>query len=209
MLEKQLVFESIELSLNGDQWHSDFLAINPFGRIPVLIDEGFPVFESLAILDYLELQYPNPAFLPKNTKSLTIVRMMRLLAIHELIPAMLTIIHASDNRTDVQRANRQITVMLYSIEEHLVADNSYIAGDRITSADIVVGSLIIWLPHLNIDLSSYPQIETWLNRLTQRSAWIATQPNSEDIPNWLKRIQKLPKVRARQWRQKRAIKYFI
>ena len=63
LLEKKLPFEPIELALNGEQWQPEFLAINPFGRVPVLVDDGFSIFESLAILDYLELQYPTPAFI--------------------------------------------------------------------------------------------------------------------------------------------------
>ncbi|MGV2829722.1 glutathione S-transferase family protein [Myxosarcina sp. GI1(2024)] len=75
LLEKQVPFEPIELALNGDQWQLEFLKINPFGRVPVLVDNGFSIFESLTILDYLELRYPTPAFLPTDTKTLTIVRM--------------------------------------------------------------------------------------------------------------------------------------
>jgi glutathione S-transferase len=46
LLEKQLPFEPVELNLNGDQWQPEFLAINPFGRIPVLIDDGFAIIYS-------------------------------------------------------------------------------------------------------------------------------------------------------------------
>ncbi|MFA9202313.1 MAG: glutathione S-transferase family protein, partial [Candidatus Nanopelagicaceae bacterium] len=67
---------------------------------------------------------------------------------------------------------------------------------------IVAGSLILWLPYLNISLSNYPQVKLWSNQLMQRPAWLATQPNPEVIQNWLKRIQKLPKVRERQWKQR-------
>ncbi|GAB4549082.1 MAG: glutathione S-transferase family protein [Pleurocapsa sp.] len=201
LLEKQLTFESIELSLNGDQWHPYFLAINPFGRVPVLIDNNFAIFESLAILDYLELQYPNPALLPTGARSITIARMIQLLAIHGLIPAMLTMIRATDNQAKMQRAKKQIIAMLSFLEQHLVTGNSYLTSDRISLADIVAGSLIVWLPYLKISLSNYSYVENWLNRLTQRSAWIATQPDAEDIPDWLKRIQKLPSVRERQWKQ--------
>lgn len=168
----------------------------------MLVDDNFSIFESLAILDYLELQYPVPAFLPKDIKSLTIVRMTKLLAMHELIPAMLTIIRDTDNETIIQRANQQIVAMLNFLEKHLTG-NPYIAGDCITYADIFAGSLILWLHHINITLSSYPRVEIWSNQLMQRSAWLATQPNPESIPNWLKRIQKLPKVRERQWKQRR------
>ena len=51
LLEKQLAFEPLALNLDGDQFKPDFLAINPFHRIPVLVDEDLTVVESLAILD--------------------------------------------------------------------------------------------------------------------------------------------------------------
>ena len=54
LLEKNLEFEPIILKLNGDQFQPDFLEINPFHHIPVLIDQDLKIFESLAILDYLE-----------------------------------------------------------------------------------------------------------------------------------------------------------
>ncbi|MGL5832837.1 MAG: glutathione S-transferase family protein [Waterburya sp.] len=201
LLEKQLPFEPIELNLNGDQWQPDFLAINPFGRIPVLIDDDFTIFECLSILDYLELQYPTPTFLPKESKILTIVRMSEMLALHELIPAMLTLIRVTDSKNTIEQANRQLTAMLSFLEKHLTG-KTYIAGEQFSLAEIVTGSIIIWLPSLNIPLSNYPNVELWSNQLMQRPSWQATQPEPKVIQNWIKRIQKLPKVRARQWKQK-------
>ena len=198
LLEKQLTFEPIELTLNGDQWQPEFLAINPFGRVPVLVDDGFTIFESLAILDYLELQYPNPAFLPDNIKSLTIVRAIEMLALHELIPAMQDLIRTTEKNSR-KRAYHQIFALLDYLEKHL-GNKPYIAGDRLSQAEIVAGSLILWLPYLDVTLSNHPQVESWSERLMQRSAWRETQPAPEIMGHWFKRIQKLPKVRARQWK---------
>ena len=128
--------------------------------------------------------------------------MTEMLAIHELIPAMLTILRADDGSYLIQRANLQIMAMLSFLEQHL-AHNLYIGGDRITYAEIVAGSIILWLPRINIDLSNYPQVESWSDRLMKRPAWQETQPNPQVIQNWLKRIKVLPKVRQRQWKQKR------
>ena len=61
LLEKELEFELVPINLNGDQLQPEFLALNPFHHIPVLVDNGFRVLESLAILDYLEAKYPTPA----------------------------------------------------------------------------------------------------------------------------------------------------
>lgn len=54
LLEKKIEFEPILLKLNGDQFQPEFLKLNPFHHIPVLVDEDLKIFESLAILDYLE-----------------------------------------------------------------------------------------------------------------------------------------------------------
>ncbi len=48
--------------------------------------------------------------------------------------------------------------MLSFLEKHLT-NNFYIAGDRLTFAEIVAGSFILWLPYLNITLSNYPQVK--------------------------------------------------
>ena len=207
LLEKQLVFEPIDLSLNGDQWQSEFLTINPFGRVPVLLDDDFSIFESLAILDYLELKYPTSALVPTDIKKATIVRMTQILTMHELIPAMLTILRANDSSQSViERTERQIMAMLCFLEQHL-ANYLYFAGDRITYAEIIAGSVIWWLPHINIDLSDYPKVELWSNTLMQRRVWQVTQPDAKDIQDWLKRVRILPKVRERQWKPKKAAEW--
>ncbi|WP_333430654.1 glutathione S-transferase family protein [Microcoleus sp. MON2_D5] len=51
LLEKQIAFEPIALNLDADHFAPDFLVINLFHRIPVLVDEDLTVVESLAILD--------------------------------------------------------------------------------------------------------------------------------------------------------------
>ncbi|WP_229639286.1 glutathione S-transferase family protein [Waterburya agarophytonicola] len=82
LLEKNLEFESIILKLNGDQFQPDFLALNPFHHIPVLVDGDFKVFESLAILDYLEAKYPSPSFMPTSPEDIATVRMQELITIN-------------------------------------------------------------------------------------------------------------------------------
>ncbi len=187
------------MALDGDQWQPKFLTINPFGRVPVLVDDDFTIFESSSILDYLELQYPTPCFLPTDTKTLTVVRMVEMLTLHELIPAMLTLIRVT-NKNAIEQANQQITAMLNFLEQQL--NNSlYITGDQISLAEIVAGSLIIWLPYLNVTLSSHPKVELWCNQLMQRPAWQETQASPRIVQDWLRRIQKLPKIRERQWKQ--------
>ncbi len=87
LLEKGLEFKLVEIKLDGEQFQPDFLAINPFHHVPVLVDNGLKIIESLVILDYLEAKYPIPALLPKDAKDLAIARMAQVVAAHELLPA--------------------------------------------------------------------------------------------------------------------------
>lgn len=64
LLEKNLPFEETVMGLGGDQLQPEFLSLNPFHHIPVLVDDGFTVIESFAILDYLEAKYPAHSLLP-------------------------------------------------------------------------------------------------------------------------------------------------
>ena len=54
LLERRIPFEPALVDLRGEQHQPDFLALNPFHHVPVIVDDGFRVVESLAILDYLE-----------------------------------------------------------------------------------------------------------------------------------------------------------
>ncbi len=59
---------------NGDLRTPAYLAINPRGRVPAIVDDGFALFESAAIVEYLEDRYPTPSLLPKDIRARAIAR---------------------------------------------------------------------------------------------------------------------------------------
>ncbi len=62
---KQLPYELKLMSLqNGELKKAEFLAINPRGKVPVLVDEGWVIRESAVILEYLEERYPDRPIFP-------------------------------------------------------------------------------------------------------------------------------------------------
>src|SRR5436190_23927816 len=65
---KGLAMEKVSLDLlKGDQFAADYHKLNPQGVVPTLIDDdGPPLVQSLAILEYLEEKYPQPPILPKD-----------------------------------------------------------------------------------------------------------------------------------------------
>ena len=127
LLEKQLPFELIPVNLGGEQFEPDYMALNPFSHVPVLVDGGFRVIESQAILDYLEAQYPHPPLLPTDAKTLANVRMAQLIALNELLPAIAKlIIHDPQSPDSAYARLRAINAMNFL--ENLLGDRTFLAG---------------------------------------------------------------------------------
>jgi len=64
---KGLAMEKVTLDLlKGDQFEAGYQKLNPEGVVPTLIDEGQPLVQSLAILEFLDEKYPQPPLLPKE-----------------------------------------------------------------------------------------------------------------------------------------------
>lgn len=124
LLEKGLEFELVEIKLDGEQFKPEFLAISPFHHIPALVDDGFNVVESLAILDYLEAKYPTPAMLPKDAKDLAIARTVQLVTVNELFPATTTFIPQflglpGGDPEKIEKAQQKIATVLKFFENLL------------------------------------------------------------------------------------------
>lgn len=185
LLEKGLKFEVVEVNLDGDQFKPEFLKLNPFHRIPVLVDDGFRVIESLAILDYLEAKYPTPALLPTDAEALAKVRMVEMVTVNELMPAMIPLIRqmmevGENDPQQLEQAHQQCHTVL-NFFESFFSIHPYFVGEQLTLADIVASVLIPWLPKMGVPLDEYPKLHAWCQNLTARSAWQATQPNVEAI----------------------------
>ncbi|MEC4819543.1 MAG: glutathione S-transferase family protein [Scytonema sp. PMC 1069.18] len=194
LLEKEIPFEPILMSLNGDQLQPEFLALNPFHHVPVIVDNGLQVIESLAILDYLEIKYPSPMLLPKEPQVLAVVRMVQMVSTNELVPKVMPLILESENSPKLVQAKEHINKVLQFLSERL-GDNSYFGGEQITLADIVAGTDISLLPKLGVQLNHYPTLHDWFERLMQREAWRKTELSQEEFEQF-KRV--LIKLRQRQ-----------
>jgi glutathione S-transferase len=204
LLEKQLPFELIPVDLSGAQFESDFLVLNPFSHIPVLVDGEIRIIESLAILDYLEAQYPNPPLLPTDAATLARVRMAQLATLNELLPAIVRLmIHSKQpNELDYPRLRAMQTLKFL---ETLLGDRTCFAGEQLTMAEIVVGTLIHRLPDLGVPLTKYPGLSAWSERLLARPTWQQIQLSPEEWQHFQRQIRVMPKIWERRRRQRLAL----
>jgi glutathione S-transferase len=193
LLEKGLEFESIPLKLDGDQLTPEFLALNPFHKIPVLVDDGFTVIESLAILDYLEAKYPNPSLVPKDPQALAKVKMVETVIVTELVPQVM--LFSQKNlwgkaiaTEDMDKAIEKTHTVL-SFLESLLGEQEFFIDHQFTLAEIVAGSIVPVLPYFKISLEKYPQLSRWSQSLLTRESWQLTQATPAQIEEFRKSRQ--------------------
>lgn len=194
LLEKQISFEPVVINLDGDQFADEFAKVNPLQRVPVIIDNGLTVVESLAILDYLESRYPSPALMPNEPAAIAQVRMVETITVVELqpetFPLTRSLVGLTVNPDKLEAAQQRINQILQFFEA-LLGTTPYFIGETLTLADIVAGTLIPSLPLIN-----YPRLRTWAERLTRRESWQQTAYTETDIAAALPNIKAILERRS-------------
>lgn len=154
-------------TLKGESHTDSFLAINPSGRIPALVDGAFVLPESNAILHYLA---DGTEFLPegRETRARILQWMFFEQYSHEPNIAVLRHWFAHLNRSDegdeVARKRAAGYEALGVMEQHLAAQ-PYFAGADYTIADISLYAYTHVAGEGGFDLSPYPAIRDWLGRV--------------------------------------------
>lgn len=155
----------------------EFLALNPFGQVPVLDDGGTIVFDSNAILVYLATTYDaDRRWLPLDTKQQAAVQAWLsvaagLIAFGPAAARLITVFGAKYNPEDViGRAHQLLKVM-----ESQLATRVWLAGANATIADIAGYSYVSAAPEGNVDLSGYPHVRAWLARIEALPSFVPFQ----------------------------------
>jgi len=194
LLEKEIAFESVEMKLDGDHFQAEFTEINPLQRVPVIVDDGFTVVESLAILDYLEAKYPTPSLMPTESQAIAKVRMVEMVGVNELQPATVPLIKQlvglKVELAKVEAAKERINTVL-QFYENLLGENTYFAGEMFSLAEVVAGTLLESLPMFDIAIDIYPQLNSWLEKLRSRSTFQQTTASPAQIRAVIPHIKRI------------------
>ncbi|HXM83343.1 MAG TPA: maleylacetoacetate isomerase [Burkholderiales bacterium] len=189
MALKGLEAEEISIDLLKGKQHTDeYKAVNPQGVVPALIiDDGPPLFQSLAILEYLEETKPQPALLPKDARGRARVRGLALIAAADGHPLITPRIRSYlEKELKVEEARRNLWLAhwtlkaLEAIEGHLAKEREtgrYCHGDELTLADICLASQVIGaLAYFNCDTSGVPTVMRVYNECMKNDAFAAAHP---------------------------------
>lgn len=169
-----------------DSKADDFLALNPMGKIPVLVDGDFVLTESVAIVTYLATLTPN-RMVPGDSRARARMDQWASWAITEVEFHFTVMVRElrragqageAPNAAVVGSCIRDIETTLHALEEYFAAGNAYVAGDAFTIGDINTAFPIAALAG-RIDMARLPLIGDWLARCTSRPAWQRVQAIDE------------------------------
>ncbi len=181
LIEKGLEFERINIDLTKrEQKSPDYLKIHPFGQIPALDDEGFVVYDSTIINEYLEDEYPYPSLMPSDSEGRARARMMEDFRDAYFNPYFVHLIQESrkpEAERDAQRidnAKLEITKAFDRIEAEL-QDKDYLAG-AFSLADVAFMANIEMLDRfaIPVDPVRYKRAVAWIARLKARPSFAAS-----------------------------------
>ena len=172
--------ELVEVDLRaGAHKRPDFLALNPFGQVPVLDDDGVVIADSNAILVYLAKTHGDGHWLPEEPRAAAGVQRWLSVAAGEVAygPCAARLITVFGATFDAGEVIARAHTLLGRLEAHLDG-RAWLVGEQPTIADVAIYSYVARAPEGNVDLSGYPNVNAFLRRVEALPGFVpfATTP---------------------------------
>ena len=184
--------------IKGEQFDPDYLKINPQGVVPALVtDDGQTLTQSMAILEYLDEVFPEPALMPADPMARARVRALCMITVADPHPLVVPRIRKyimqdlghSQEELDAWIGNGQMAG-LSAIEAHLANDGTsgkYCEGDDVSLADLCLVPQVGAAMLFKVDISPYPNCKRIFDECMTLPAFFAARPQVQpDFPEEMK-----------------------
>lgn len=183
-------YRYVHLVKDGGQQHQpEYLALNPQGLVPALVDKGHVLTQSLAIIDYLDEAHPQPPLLPKDAFGRARVRALAQIVACDIHPINnQRILKYLENEFRADEAARSKWYRHWIVEgfnalDKLLGSSSatgkFCHGDQPTLADICLVPQVFNARRFKIDLASFPAIEHINNACLALQAFADAAPERQ------------------------------
>ncbi len=172
-----LASERIDVDLmQGEQKRPEFLALNPFGQVPVIDDDGFVLADSNAILVYLARRYGADHWLPTAPAEAAAVQRWLSIAAGPIAsgPATARLITVFGAPYDAEQTISKSHALLRIVEAEL-GDRPFLVGREPSIADVAGYTYIAHAPEGNVSLEAYPRVRAWLGRIEALAGFVPMQ----------------------------------
>jgi glutathione S-transferase len=179
--EKQVPHELVVVDMAARRHREQpYLSLNPYGRVPTLDEDGFVLFESTAILNYLEATRPSPPLVPADARGRARVDIHKKLCDLQLTRYAGTIIFPKRflpkerwNVTAIAEAKAEIEKHLAILDKQL-AGKTYLVAEQFSLAEVCYMPFLDFLPLMEITPPS--AVAGWSERLLARGSAVTTRP---------------------------------
>lgn len=180
--------ELIDVDLGGGEQHgAAYRAINPNGRVPTLVDGSFVLWESNAIMQYLAEKASETSIWPADVRSRADIARWQFWDVAHLGPAAKPfqweyLIKAMLGLGDPDQAALAAAEAPFracaDVLEATLGTQPYLAGERLTLADISVAATLIYAEAASIPLADYTAVQKWRQKVSAIPAWPVARPQA-------------------------------
>jgi len=154
-------------TLKGEQMNPDFIKINPQHSIPTLVDNGFTIWESRAILVYLVEKYgKDDALYPKDIQKQAVINQRLYFDMALMYPTLANYYYKAfttgqfGSEEDYKKVQETFDFLNTFLE-----GQDYVAGDQYTVADIAILANVSNFDVVGFDISKYPNVARWYDHV--------------------------------------------
>lgn len=174
-----LEYEWIKVDLmKGEHKSPEFLALNSFGQVPLLVDGDKILADAQSILVYLARQYGGDQWLPLDSLSLSQVVRWLSTAAGEVRQgpehARLYYLFGAGTNINIERATQKSEFILAQLNQHL-SERTWLEFEHPTIADIAVFPYVALAADGKISLDPYPNVQRWIARIKELPNFIGMQ----------------------------------
>lgn len=168
-------YEHHPVTYGADSKAAEYLAVNPNGKVPALVDDEVIIFESMAINLYLAKHYAK-ALYPDDAGLESMVFQWSIWGISEIEPLQMPIVlHKfllpEEKRSEkvIASSSKQLCKPLGILDEHLNG-REWLVGESFSIADLNLAAVMLLLVMVEFDYSSYSNVTRWANNCYSRPA---------------------------------------
>jgi glutathione S-transferase len=169
----------------GEGQTPEYLAINPMGKIPTLVEGNFILIESNAILQYISEAHGDYQLFSRNPKERATIASWQFWEAAHWQPALTPVLAPFVGHKLLPEVvpkpseapdwnNEHLQPLLARLDAHLRHHN-YLAGNRLTIADFSVGGMMTYFHAGGFPFDAYPDLSAWYARLENLDAWRETE----------------------------------
>jgi glutathione S-transferase len=178
MHELGLEYEQVPIDYRGEELSDPaFLAVNPNGRIPALVDGELVLWESMAINLYLARKYGVDSGLwPDTIEGEALALQWSFWVMNEIEGPLLSVLMHSRvlpaEKRVPDKVSRNLGVLKapFAVLDQALAGRDYLLGEHFTIADLNVAAVLSWCKPAHLTLEDYPHLKAWLKRCLARPA---------------------------------------